>query len=217
MSETKAVIWDMDGVIADTGQYHFASWQEVLAKSGVNLAERDFLKLFGTRSDFIIGKILGQGLSQEDIENISQEKNRNFREKAKGNIKAFPGVIKLLSTIKKGNFRQALVSSALEENIDLVIAELDLDGYFDCIIHGHEVAESKPSSQIYLLAAEKLGAEPKNCIVIEDSPFGVRAAKAAGMRCLAVTNTHPQQDFEEADKVVNSLEGLDLITLIQRV
>jgi len=99
----------------------------------------------------------------------------------------------------------------------LVNGELDLGGFFDGIVWGSEVSESKPSPQIYLLTAKRLGAEPKDCIVIEDSPLGVRAAKAAGMRCLAVTNTQLRQALEEADKVVDSLEDVDLITLIMRV
>lgn len=213
----KTILWDMDGVIVDSFSFHFAAWREVFAGRGVDLAEKDFLRLFGTRNDFIIRSILGTELPQEDIENISEEKNRIFREKAKGNIKAFRGVIELLNALRSGNFKQAIVSSAPKQNIDLVEAELGLAGYFDCVVYGHEVAESKPSSQIYLLAAKKLEAEFKDCVVIEDSPFGVKAAKVAGMRCLAVTNTHAQRDFEEADRVVNSLEEIDLITLVQRV
>ena len=213
----KTILWDMDGVIADSNSFHFAAWQETFAKRGAKFTKEDFTRLFGTRNDFVIRSILGGELSEEDIKTIAQEKETSFRGKAKGNIKPFPGVIKLLDMIKKGNFKLALVSSAPQENIDLISKELDIGGYFDCIVYGQEVAESKPSSQIYLLAAQKLGAEPKDCVVIEDSPFGVKAAKAAGTKCLAVTNTHPRQELEEADKVVDSLEEVDLITLIQRV
>jgi len=213
----QTVLWDMDGVIADTNSFHFTAWQETFAKRGVKFTKEDFTKLFGTRNDFIIREVLGEGWSKEDIETIAQEKETSFRQKAKDNIKPLPGVIKLLDAIKRGNFKLALVSSAPKENIDLLTSELNIGGYFNHIVSGHEVAESKPNPQIYLLAAEKLGAQPENCIVIEDSPFGVKAAKAAGMRCLAVTNTHPREDLEEADKIVNSLEDIDLITLIQRV
>jgi HAD superfamily hydrolase (TIGR01509 family) len=161
--------------------------------------------------------ILGEELPEKEVKAIAREKERHFREKAKGKIKPFSGVTKLLDSIKKGAFKLALVSSAPRENIDFVTGELNLEGCFSCIVSGHEVAESKPSPQMYLLAAEKLMAEPNDCIVIEDAPLGVKAAKAAGMRCLAVTNTHPKQDLKEADKVVGSLEEVDLITLIQRV
>ncbi len=213
----KTVLWDMDGVIVDSNSFHFAAWQETFAKREIKFTKEDLTKLFGIRNDFIIRNILGGKPREEEVETIAQEKETNFRGKIKGNVKPLPGVITLLDMIKKGNFKQALVSSATEENIALLIGELNLESFFDCIVCGKEVVESKPSPQIFLLAAEKLEAEPKDCIVIEDSPFGVKAAKAAGMRCLAVTNTHPKQELEEADKVVDSLEEIELITLLQRV
>ncbi len=211
------VLWDMDGVIADSGPFHFAAWQEVFAKRAVTFTSKDFTRLFGTRNDFIIRTVLGKDLPEKEINNIALEKEVSFREKAKENIKPFPGVVKLLNTIKKATFRQALVSSAPIENIDLITTEIGIEGIFDCVISGREVAESKPSPQIYILAAKKLEVGPETCIVIEDSPHGVRAAKVAGMRCLAITNTHSKQDLEEADRVVNSLEDIDLITLLYRV
>ena len=213
----KTILWDMDGVIADSNSFHFAAWQETFAKRRVQFIKEDFTKLFGTRNDFIIRSVLGERIAEKDIDSIIQEREMSFRTKARGNIKPFPGAIKLLDTIKKGSFKLALVSSTPKENIDFVTTELGIGGYFDCIVCGKEVAESKPSPQIYLLATKKLGAEPKDCIVIEDSPYGVKAAKIAGMRCLAVTNTHPEKELKEADKVVNSLEGVDLITLLYRV
>jgi beta-phosphoglucomutase family hydrolase len=213
----KTFLWDMDGVITDSGSFHLAAWQETFDKRGFKFSEGNFTKFFGTRNDFIIRSVLGRELPQKDVATIVEEKEENFRRKIKGNIKPLPGVMKLLDIIKKGNFKLALASSAPKENIDLVNSELNLERYFDYIISGREVAESKPSPQIYLLAAEKLGAEPRDCVVIEDSPFGVKAAKAAGMRCLAVTNTHPEQDLQEADRVADSLEDIDLITLLRRV
>jgi beta-phosphoglucomutase-like phosphatase (HAD superfamily) len=92
-----------------------------------------------------------------------------------------------------------------------------LVGIFNCIVFGQEVPESKPSPEIYLLAAKRLQVTPNDCVVIEDSPLGVRAAKTAGMKCLAVTNTHGRENLEEADIVVDSLENVDLITLLMRV
>ena len=211
------VLWDMDGVIADSELFHFEAWQEIFAKRAINFTRKDFIKLFGARNDFIIHTILGEKLSERDVAAIALEKEAIFRNKAKGNISPFPGALKLLNAIKKGNFRMALASSAPKENIDLVTGELGIENNFNCIISGSEVSESKPSPQIYLLASEKLGIEPKDCIVVEDSPLGVKAAKAAGMRCLAVTNSQLKQDLKEADKVVDSLEDIDLITLLYRV
>jgi beta-phosphoglucomutase family hydrolase len=213
----RTILWDMDGVIANSASFHFSAWREVFHRRGISFAKEDFTRLFGSRNDFIIRTIMGKDLCEEDVRVIVEEKERLFRDKAKGNIKPFPGVIKLLDAIKQGNFKSAISSSAPNENIDFTCDELNLRSYFNCIVSGKEVAESKPSSQIFLLAAKKLGAEPNDCIVIEDSPLGVEAAKAAGMRCLAVTNTHTRRELEQADKVVDSLDEVDLITLLIRV
>ena len=212
----KAILWDMDGVIADSNAFHFAAWQETFAKGGVNFSKQDFTKLFGARNDFIIRNTLGKNLSEEDTKIIAQGKETNFRRRAKGNIKPFPGVLRLLNTIKGGNFKLGLVSSAPAENIDLVTGELGLEGFFDSIVCGSEVSESKPAPQIYLLAAKRLGVDPQDCIAVEDSPLGIKAAKAAGMRCVAVANTHPRQELNEANKTLDSFERADLIALIRR-
>ncbi len=213
----KTILWDMDGVITDSGSFHFAAWQEAFAKRGVKLSREDFIRLFGAKNDYIIHSILGTDITQEDLTAMIEEKNKSFRRKIDGNIKPLPGAIKLLDTIKKGNFKQALVTSAPKENIAMVNDELHLEGYFNCIISGSDVAESKPNPQIYLKAAERLEAKPADCVVIEDSPLGVSGARTAGMRCLAVASTRPRQLLEQADMIVDSLEDVDLITLIHRV
>jgi len=213
----KTVLWDMDGVISDSYSFHFAAWKEVFAKRGRKLAEEDFTRLFGTRNDFIIRAVMGGEFSEQDVEIMVQEKEEAFRQKAIGNIKAFPGAVNLLGALKRGHFKQGLASSAPRENIDMTLDELNLTGTFDCIVSGREVSESKPSPQIYLSAADKLRAAPGDCLVIEDSPYGVRAARTAGMKCLAVTNTHFPEALCEANRVVESLQDLDLITLLTRV
>ncbi len=213
----KTILWDMDGVIADSYPFHFAAWQETFAKRGIKFTKEEFTKLFGTRNDFITGSIMGRELPERDVKIIIQEKEENFRRKATGSIRQFPGAVRLLNAIKKGNFKLGLVSSAPKENIDLVLSELNLKGIFDCIVFGQEVSESKPSPQINLLAARKLKVTPSDCVVIEDSPLGIKAAKTAGMKCLAIASTHPQQELEEADRVVDSLENVDLISLLTRV
>jgi len=213
----KAILWDMDGVIADSYSFHFAAWQETFAKRGIKFTKEDFSKLFGTTNDFIIGSIMSRELPERDVKIMVQEKEEKFRRKATGNIKPFPGAVRLLNAIKKGNFKLGLVSSTPKENIDLVLSELNLEGMFDCIVFGQEVSESKPSPQIYLLAARELEVTPNDCLVIEDSPLGVKAAKTAGMKCLAIANTRPRQKLQEADKVADSVEDVDLITLLTRI
>ena len=213
----KTILWDMDGVISDSYSFHFGAWQETFAKRGIEFTKEDFTHLFGTRNDFIIGSIMGKELSERDVKIMVQEKEEAFRRKATGRIKPFPGVVRLLNALKRGNFRVGLVSSAPRESVDLALSELNLAGIFNCIVFGQEVSESKPNPQIYLLASERLQATPNDCVVIEDSPLGVKAAKTAGMKCLAVTTTHHRENLREADTVVDSLQNVDLITLLMRV
>ncbi len=128
----------------------------------------------------------------------------------KQNLKAFPGVINLLQILKDNSIASAIASSAPLENIRLILSGLRIEGYFQAIVYGREVTEGKPSPQGFLLAAKKLGAEPRNCIGIEDAIAGVTAVKRAGMHCIAVTNTHPAESLSEADLVVDSLEKVTL-------
>ena len=106
-----------------------------------------------------------------------------------------------------------MASSAPIENIQLLITGLGINDYFKTTISGRDVTEGKPSPQGFLLAAQRLEIEPKNCMVIEDAIAGVSAAKKAGMRCLAITNTHPRTSLNEADLIVDTLEEVSVNTL----
>ena len=207
-SSKKAVIWDMDGVIVDTAQYHLKGWQIVFRKRGVSYTEEDFRRNTGKRSDTIIKSVLGRKIEQGEIMAIIQEKDENFRQLMGQNIRPFPGVIKLITSLKKHDFKIAIASSAPMENIQLITQSLKIHNRFDAIISGWEVTKGKPDPQTFLLAAEKLGVEAENCIVIEDAISGVTASKRAGMCCLAVTNTTPRKDLREADLVIDTLEEI---------
>jgi len=212
-SRQKAVIWDMDGVIADTAPYHFKAWQHVFQKRGVNFTEADFRRNFGQRNDAIARKVLGEDLSASEVDAITSEKEKNFRHRVKQNIKPLPGAVDLIKSLKEHGFSLVLASSAPTENIQLILKGLDISDCFQAIVWGREVTEGKPSPQCFLLAAKKLGVAPKNCIVVEDAVAGVTAAKRAGMRCLAVTNTHPRTSLAEADLIVDTLEEITVDNL----
>ena len=210
----RAVIWDMDGVIVNTGPYHCQSWQYVFKKQGLKFTEEDFQHIFGQRNDTIIRKTIGRDLTPAEVDAMAKDKEEYFRELVKPNLKPFPGVINLLKTLKDNGIAAAIASSAPMENIRLILGGLGIEGYFQAIVFGREVSEGKPSPQVFLLAAQKLGIEPQNCIGIEDAVAGVTAVKRAGMPCIAVTNTHPAKSLVEADWVVDSLEKVSLKELI---
>ncbi len=207
-NEVKAVIWDMDGVIADTAQYHLKGWQMVFQKRGVNYTEEDFRRNTGKRSDSIIRSILGKKIAHGEIMAIIREKDENFRQLMGQNIRPFPGVLKLITSLKEHKFKIAIASSAPMENIRLITQSLKIHNCFDAIVSGWEVTEGKPNPQTFLLTAEKLGVETEHCIVIEDAIAGVTASKRAGIHCIAVTNTTPREDLREADLVIDTLEEI---------
>ncbi len=207
-NEVKAVIWDMDGVIADTGSYHLKGWQIVFRRREANYTEEDFRRNTGKRSDIIVREVLGEKIPQNEITEIIQEKDETFRQLMGQNIKLFPGVLKLITSLKEHGFKIAIASSAPMENIQLITQSLKIHNRFDAIISGWEVTKGKPDPQTFLLAAEKLGVEAEDCIVIEDAISGVTASKRADMRCIAVTNTTSREELREADLIIDTLEEI---------
>lgn len=209
----RGILWDMDGVIANTAPFHFEAWRNTFHQRGVEFTKEDFKHSFGLRNDSIIRNILGGEVSAEDIEAISKDKEAHFRDCVPLSLPPLPGVTKLLKVLKEAGFRMALASSAPKDNLNLLTHNLGIADYFDAIVSDKEVSEGKPSPKLFLLAAEKLKVPPHNCIVIEDAVVGVEAAKAAGMKCIAVTNTHPRESLSQADLVVHSLEKVELRTI----
>ncbi len=201
-----AVVWDMDGVIVDTGVYHRDAWIEAFGRRGVDFTAEDFSATFGTRNDDVIRRILGKKTPGERIWEISQEKEADYRRRVAESITALPGVVALLAGLEDAGFGQALATSAPLVNVRQIIGGLQLWRYFDCIVTESDVAEGKPSPESFLLAAKTLNVPPANCVVIEDAVAGVSAARRAGMRCVAVTTTHPGRSLGQADIVVDSLE-----------
>jgi beta-phosphoglucomutase family hydrolase len=209
----QAVLWDMDGVIVDTGPYHLMGWHEVFGRRGLKYSDDDFRRNFGKRNDDIVRIVAGGSISAEEANLIATEKEVVFRQKAAGNLKPFPGALELINSLKERGIKIALASSAPIENVRLVTNDLGLEGVFDVVVWGREVTEGKPSPQGFLLAARRLGVEPGHCVVIEDSVAGVTAAKRAGMKCLAVTNTNSREKLAEADMVVDTLEKVSVADL----
>lgn len=210
LRQLKAVLWDMDGVIADTAPYHLEAWQAVFSGRGMKYTDEDFKRNFGQRNDTIVSKVSGGSLSPEEVEAIAVEKEEVYRQKVARNIKPLPGAIELMKALRERGIKIAIASSAPVENIQLIIRGMGIADCFQAIVWGREVTEGKPSPQVFLLAAERLDVEPDSCVVIEDSVAGVTAAKRAGMKCLAVTNTHPGARLMVADLVVDTLEGISV-------
>jgi len=202
---TKAVLWDLDGVLVDTAPFHFQAWQELFQSLGKGFADVDFRRTFGLRNDAILRDILGE-LTAAEVERLAQRKEELYRDKVEGRVTAIPGAIDLLRRLQRRGSKIAIVSSTPRENVRVVLRSLGLEGAFEAVVAEEDAPKGKPDPQGFLLAAEKLGVEAGECVVIEDAPGGVEAAKRAGMRCIGLATSRPREALAGADLVVDSLE-----------
>ena len=208
-----AVLWDLDGTIIDSAPYHERAWQTTFDAEGIPFDAADFRRTFGWRNDRILFDIVGPDLPPERVAALAQAKEEHYRALVRQEgIAPLRGVRAWLERLHAQGIPQAIVSSAPRENITVVLATLDATDLFQALISGDDVAQGKPDPASFLLAARQLGVPPTACVVVEDAPAGVEAARRAGMTCLAVTTSHAREHLA-ADLVVDSLADLPADTL----
>jgi len=203
-----AIIFDMDGVMVQTAPQHFAAWKQALRTVGYELSEEDFRSTFGMRNPDIIRRLLGENVADELVEKLGSLKEEIYRSIVKEEVKPAPGLLPLLSQLKEEGFKLAVGTSAPRENVELILSSLGISEIFDAIVTEEDVERGKPHPDAFLLAAKRCGVEPGRCVVIEDAPSGLEAAKAAGMRCIGVTGTRTKEELSLADLVVDGLEQI---------
>lgn len=201
----KAVLWDMDGVLADTRELHFLTWKDALHEIGYELTYEQFTATFGMNNRRILETLLGQPPTPELVAEMTDKKEGQYRRLLSGNVSLLPGVQYWLSWLHDHHIPQAVASSAPQANIDAFVDELQLRPYFSALVSGYDMA-GKPDPGIFLQAASHLQVAPKYCLVIEDSIAGVEAAWQGGMCCLAITTTNPRTALTRATQVIDSLE-----------
>src|SRR5215468_6976985 len=202
----RAVIWDLDGTLIDSSELHWKAWQEVTAVENIPLTYEQYVADFGKRNDEILRGRMGADLSDEFIARVSLAKEDVYRDliRTKG-LELLPGARYWLERLKAEGWLQALGTSAPRGNIDAVFAALGIEKFFDAVMSSEEVKAGKPEPDVFLVAAEKMGVTPRDCIVIEDAPSGVEAARRAGMKSVGVLTTHREL---KADLVAPSLDQL---------
>ena len=206
MSTVRAVLWDMDGTLIDSEEFHWISWRDTLQKEGVPITREQFLATFGQRNDSIIPHLLGTMATPERIEKISTAKEKLYRDLVRRHgMKPLPGVAVWLERLHETGWLQAIGSAAPCANIEVVLEALSAAHLFQAIVSAEDVQHGKPDPQVYLDAASRLGAPPERSIVVEDAVAGVQAARRAGMRSIGVNRNRKQLP---ADIVVQSLELL---------
>ena len=195
----RALLFDLDGVIIDSMPLHAEAWRTYLDRLGIACDDIDS-RMYGHRNDEIVTHIIGGDLNPETIFAHGAAKEQLFREMMRARLHALlvPGVVDFLESAH--GFPMALVSNAETANIDFVLDGTGLRRHFQVIVDGHQVDRPKPYPDIYLRAAELLGVPAERCIIFEDSPTGIAAARASGARVVGV-RTHPT-DLGEVDLLI---------------
>ena len=189
----KGVIWDLDGVLADTGEAHFQAWRMVLSERTIPFDRSTFDRLFGMNNRGTLTELLGRVPTEEELGEIADRKELLFRQLTGELVRPMPGARRLLDDLGGAGWSQAVASSAPQENIDLVVDAFNIRRYFTAILSGAGLTAGKPDPALFLQAARALGLPPERCVVVEDAPVGVEAARRAGMPCIAVATTRPKE------------------------
>src|SRR5215203_6903801 len=171
--EMKGVLWDMDGTLIDSAEYHWLTWRDTLAREGHALTRDQFASWFGQRNDAILRRYFGDGITRSEISRLGDAKEAAYRDmvRARG-IEPLPGVRGWLVRLRDTGWRQAVASSEPPAHIEVIIEVLGLEGVFDAWVSAEEVAHGKPAPDVFLRAAEKLGVPAGRSVVVEDAPAG---------------------------------------------
>lgn len=193
-----AVIFDMDGVLVASGPAHAASWKMLARRHGLAITDEQFAATFGQTSRDIIRRLWGPELTDEQIRALDDEKERLYRELITGMVPLTIGVRETLHALHDAGLPLAVATSGPRENVDLVLDETGLRPLLAVAVTGFDVQRGKPAPDCFLLAAERLAAPPRACLVVEDTPAGIEAARNAGMPVIGLAGTHPPERLAEA-------------------
>jgi beta-phosphoglucomutase family hydrolase len=214
----QAVIFDMDGVIVDSHPVHKKAWRRFLDSVGKEVNEDDLAFILdGRKKEDILRHFLGE-LSPEEVERLGHEKEMIFREEARAELRPVQGVEVLLGDLSRAQIKLGIASSGSDSRVQFVLRKLRLLDYFSAIVAGDDVAAGKPDPAIFRLTSQKLKVQPEEVLVFEDSVSGVRAAKAAGMRCVGLAEPERAASLMQAgaDHVIDHFVGFS-VTEVQKL
>ena len=203
----RAFIFDMDGTIVDNMAFHTDSWLAFFERHGKTYdPDAFFRETAGAQGREILRARLGPDVPDDQIAVLAQEKDALYREMYGPHRRAIEGFETLVTNARERGVALAVATSAPPKNIVFTLDELDLRRHFHTVVGAADVKQGKPHPDVFLKAAEKLGIDPAECIVFEDAPMGVEAARRAGMRAVVITTTLPAEAFAEFDNVIRVVD-----------
>lgn len=219
MEQRQGVIFDMDGVLVDSSEAHFASWQAIGEELGIAMSRQQFVATFGRTSREIIREFWPRiATTDAAIAEMDARKEAIFREILTRDFPGMDGAVELIDALASTGFVLAIGSSGPPENVSLVLEKLNRRNKFRGVVTGADVTRGKPDPQVFLLAAARIDLPPARCVVIEDAPAGVAAAKAAGAKCIGVASMgRDPQSLAQADWIVRCLREISPTEISQLI
>jgi beta-phosphoglucomutase len=213
----KAIIFDMDGTMIDNMMVHHRAWQQQLAIEGFNYTLAEVIEQFHGKNVDIIERVFGDKYSPEERLRFSNDKEAKYREMYLPDLKLIDGLSQLLATAYENEIPMAIGTAAQYANVNLVLDTLNIRNYFNIIVADVDVQKGKPDPEVFLKVAQKLGIEPTNCLVFEDSPVGAKTAQNAGMKAIIITTTHKVHEFESYGHVIKCVPNYENIDILKEL
>ena len=205
-------IFDMDGVIVDNAVWHLESFAEFGKRHGLVQTKDEYIKYFGNTNQTIMNSLFNTVLSDDNLTALAKEKEIIYRDLYRPFIQPVDGLPAFLKNASIKGIPIALATSAPLENVDFTLEATGLKKYFSIISDASMVKHGKPDPEIYLLTAAKLGVQPTDCIVFEDSIAGIQSALSAGMRVIGVATTHkPEELLTYVKEIIMNFDASDML------
>ena len=212
-----AIIFYMDGVLVDSNPFHLRKWMDLFRAHGIPFEELELPNIvLGPSNDAILRRYFGEDLTREQLAELGQELEADFRQEIGPHARPNPGVRRFIEECHAQDIAMAVASAGIANNVNFLVSALGLGDYFREVLAVESISHPKPHPEIYLKTAGKLGVDPTACAVFEDSFVGIEAAKRAGMKCVAIASTFPAEVLRrktDADLIVPSFEAVTLQTV----
>lgn len=203
MSETGAFVFDMDGTMVDNIPFHIRSWLALLSELGVQITRDEFVRrMMGKTNAETLRELVAPEILGDRIAEYAARKEAMYRELYRPHLKLVAGLAEFLRDARDLGVPMAVATSAPPANVEFVLGGLEIEAYFQAVVGADQVQRGKPHPDIFLVTAERLGVVPARCLVFEDAPMGIEAARRAGIRAVAVTTSLDAREFAGAPGVV---------------